>query len=126
MFAVVSRDLEDAGVASRDMVAELREAQRRLEDFAGQVEELAAIEERSRVALDLETSVSTTLDEVLSTTRRREGGAGRAGRGERPTHRLQALAQQALAQMRRVIAELTAGGGGGAADPAGPRRSTST
>jgi signal transduction histidine kinase len=69
MFAVASRDLEAARAASEEMVADLREAQRGLEAYAGQVEELAALEERSRVALELEESVSATLDEVLDATR---------------------------------------------------------
>jgi signal transduction histidine kinase len=106
MFAVVSRDLEDARVASRDMVAELREAQRRLEDYAGQVDELAAIEERSRVARELQISVSTTLGEALAATQAVREARDAPDEASALLERLQALAQQALAQMRRVIAEL--------------------
>jgi signal transduction histidine kinase len=128
MFAVASRELEAARVESEAMVADLREAQRRLEEYAGQVEELAAIEERSRVARELESSVSTTLDEALASARdvRVALGAAGAPRAAGAHHaadtppaaaapreeasalleRLQALTQEALAQMRRVIAEL--------------------
>lgn len=116
MFAVVSRDLEDAGVASRDMVAELREAQRRLGDYAGQVEELAAIEERSRVALELEVSVSTTLAEFSAVTRAARDARGEPDEASALLERLQALAQQALAQMRQIIAELRPPSGETAAD----------
>jgi len=116
MFAVVSRDLEDARVASRDMVAELREAQRRLEDYAGQVEELAAIEERSRVALELKASVSTTLAEVGAVTRSARDARGDPDEASALLERLQALAQQALAQMRRVITELRPPSGEAAVD----------
>jgi signal transduction histidine kinase len=106
MFVVVGRDLEVAGAESRAMVAELREAQRGLEVYAGQVEELAVIEERSRVALDLEASVSATLADVLSTTQAVRDQRDAPAEAGALLERLQALTQQALAQMRRVIAEL--------------------
>ncbi|MEE4276689.1 MAG: histidine kinase [Thermoleophilia bacterium] len=127
MFAVASRDLEAARAASERMVADLREAHASLEAYAGQVEELAAIEERARVAQELEASVSATLDEVLAATRavREASGAAdepsavpdaadaapdlaRAAPDEASAalERLQALTQEALAQMRRIIAEL--------------------
>ena len=88
------------------MVADLQQVRRRLETYAGQVEELAAIEERSRVALGLEASVSATLDEVLDTARAVRDARGEPEEASGLLERLQALAQQALAQMRRVIAEL--------------------
>jgi len=127
MFAVASRDLEAARAASERMVADLRAAQVSLEAYAGQVEELAAIEERARVARELEASVSATLDEVSAATRAvREAGraadTGGAAAGEPSAapdragaaldepgvalERLQGLTQDALAQMRRIIAEL--------------------
>jgi signal transduction histidine kinase len=124
MFVVVGRDLEVAGAESRAMVAELREAQRGLEVYAGQVEELAVIEERSRVAQDLEASVSTTLGEVLATTRTVKGVQDAPAEAGALLERLQALTQQALAQMRRVIAELRppAGAAAEAGSPASPDR----
>jgi signal transduction histidine kinase len=130
MFAVASRDLEAARAASEQMVADLRAAQRGLEAYAGQVEELAALEERGRVARELDASVAATLDEVLVATRAVREAAEAAARtagaraaadeasgarddtGDVPDaasaalERLQTLTQQALAQMRRVIAEL--------------------
>lgn len=106
MFAVVGRELEVAEEASDAMVADLREAQRRLEDYAGQAEELAAIDERSRVARELQGSVSAMLDEVLVVTRSARPTDGDPEASGPPLERLQELTQQALAQMRGIIAEL--------------------
>jgi signal transduction histidine kinase len=88
------------------MVADLREARHKLEAYAGQVEELAAIEERSRVAQALEASVSTTLDDALAAARAAREARGAPQEASALLERLQAFAQEALAQMRRVIAEL--------------------
>lgn len=49
MFAVAARELEAARAESETMVDDLMDAQRRLEAYAGQVEELAAIEDRKSV-----------------------------------------------------------------------------
>lgn len=106
MVAVVGRELEAARAQSAGMVADLEAARRRLQDYAGQVDELAAIEERSRLARELQASVSGTLESVLDA-----GAATRASLDDpdgaaRQLERLQALTQQALTQMRRIIGEL--------------------
>ena len=69
MFAVTGRDLEGARAGSERMVTDLREARDKLEVYAGQVEELAAIDERARVARELEASVSRTIGEALAAAR---------------------------------------------------------
>jgi len=112
MFAVVGRELVVAEEASDAMVADLREAQRLLEDYAGQAEELAAIDERSRVARELQGSVSATVAEVLAATRAGRAAGAASGEAAAQLERVQALARDALAQMRAVIAELR--------PPAGP------
>ena len=106
MFAVAGRELEDARAQSAAMVADLRAAQGQLQVYAGQVDELAAIEERSRLARELQASVSGTLASALQA-----GAAARASLDDPDVaasqlERLQALAQEALAQMRRIIGEL--------------------
>jgi signal transduction histidine kinase len=106
MFAVASQDLEAARVASEDMLADLREAQGRLEAYAYQVEELAAIEERSRVAEELQATVAATLDDALAVTRAAGEVRETPAEASALIERLQALTQQALAQMRAIIAEL--------------------
>jgi signal transduction histidine kinase len=106
MYVVVGRDLEAARAASQRMVADLRAAQRRLELYAGQAEELAAIEARSRVARELDESVSRTLSDVLTVARSAQPMLDRADEAGPMIERLQTLTQEALAQMRGIIAEL--------------------
>jgi signal transduction histidine kinase len=105
-FVVVNRELEADRAASELMVADLEAARRQLQEYADQVDELAAIEERSRLARELQESVSRTLGRALDA-----GAAAREALGDPRAaaphlERLQALAQEALAQMRRIIAEL--------------------
>jgi len=116
MFAIVSRALEDARFESQGMVAELSEVHGRLEAYAGQVEELAAIDERTRVAGRLDASVATMLAEAVAVARRARGAGGEPQAVRPLLERLQELAQQALAQMRGVIAELRPPSGEAAAD----------
>jgi signal transduction histidine kinase len=106
MYAVVSADLVAAGDASKEMVAELRETQRGLEAYAGQAEELAAIDARSRVARELQGSVSATVADVLAAARAAREARGVPADAAAQLARTQELAQRALAQMRAIIAEL--------------------
>ena len=112
MFAVVGQELELARATSARMVTDLEAARERLQDYAGQIDELAAIEQRGRLAGELQASVSTTLGEALTASAaaraRLADATGGAGAGDAAEHleRLEALTQQALAQMRRIIAEL--------------------
>lgn len=123
MFAVTGRDLEAARARSERMVADLREARANLEAYAGQVGELAAIEERARVAAELEASVSRTIDKALAAARAARAAAAAPGVGmpgeaaaapgvgappetSVALERLQGLTQEALAQMRHIVAEL--------------------
>jgi signal transduction histidine kinase len=106
MFAVAARELEAARATSARMVADLEAARQQLQDYAGQVDELAAIEERSWLARELEESVSGELTAALAA-----GAEARERLDDPPAaaaqlERLQALAQEALAQMRRIITEL--------------------
>ena len=105
-YVVVNRELDEERAASERMVADLQAAQQRLQDYAGQADELAAIEQRTRVARKLEESVTGTLASVL------EVGAAAREQLDEPEEiapqlaRLQELTKQALAQMRRIITEL--------------------
>ncbi len=105
-YVVVTRELDDERAASERMVADLQAAQERLRAYAGQADELAALEQRTRVAGELEQSVARTLASAL------EAGAAARELLDEPDRaaplleRLQALTKEALAQMRRVITEL--------------------
>ena len=105
-FVVVNRELDAERAESQRIVGELRAAQERLRVHATQADELAAIEQRARVARELEESVTGTLARVL------EAGAAARAHLDEPAEaqvrleRLQELTKLALAQMRRVITEL--------------------
>ena len=88
------------------MVADLQVAQEQLQVYAGQVDELAAIEERARLARELEASVSGTLASVLAASASTRESLDDPDSAGPQLERLQALTQQALAQMREIIDEL--------------------
>ena len=106
MFAVAGGELEAARAQSAAMVADLRVAQEQLQVYAGQVDELAAIEQRSRLARELQASVSGTLAGALEASAATRASLDDPDAATSQLERLQALTQQALAQMRRIIAEL--------------------
>lgn len=106
-YAVVTEELELSRRESERMVADVRSAQRQLELNAGQVEELAAIEERARVAQHLEESVSETLTELVRVNASvREQLLSNPDVASRQLGVVRDLAQDALSQMRCVIEEL--------------------
>jgi signal transduction histidine kinase len=105
-YAVVSRELEAARAGSERMVADLQAAQEQLHVYTGQVDELAAIEERSRLARELRDSVSGTLANVLAASAATRQSLDDPESAAEQLERLQALTQQALAQMREIISEL--------------------
>ena len=88
------------------MVADLQAAQEQLQVYADQVDELAAIEERSRLARELQSSVSGTLAIALEASAAARASLHDPDRRRSQLERLQAMTQQALAQMRRIIGEL--------------------
>ena len=105
-YPVESRDLQAAQAGSERMVADLQAAQQQLRDSMAQVDELAAVEQRSRLARELQESVSETLASVLSVSASARELLNDPDAAALKLERLQALTQQALAQMRRIIAEL--------------------
>jgi signal transduction histidine kinase len=106
MYVVVIRELDAERAASEGMVTDLRAAQERLQAYAGQADELAAIEQRTRVAAELEESVTRTLTDVLASSAAAQDRLDEPGGAGPELERLQELTKEALAQMRRVITEL--------------------
>ncbi len=106
-LVVVNQEIERARTESEVMLKELEATHAQLEAYASQVEELAAVEERSRLARELHDSVSQTMFGIALTARsiqlllEREPAQARA-----QLEQLQALTQNALVQMRGLIAEL--------------------
>ena len=116
-YVVVAREIEAARRQSQVMLEELETTHARLQEFAAQAGELAAVDERDRVARDLNESVARTVTGILEAARRGTDGARPAPRGAADAGAqaeaaapmltaLQAETQQALAEMRGLIAEL--------------------
>jgi signal transduction histidine kinase len=106
-YSVFSREVAAAQAGRQTMLLELQETHRQLERYAGQVEELASIQERNRLAREIHDSVSQTLFSITLNTR-----AVQLMLEKDPTRvraqleQLQGLVQSALAEMRSLIAEL--------------------
>jgi len=101
------REAELARQESQTLLAELQQAHRELQVYAAQVEELAAVEERNRLARELHDSVTQTIFSMTLTAE-----AARILLERDPTRvasqldRLLELAQSALAEMRSLISHL--------------------
>jgi signal transduction histidine kinase len=105
-YVVAEREMAAEEAASERMVTDLRAVQERLRAYAGQADELAAIEQRSQVAAELRASVSATLTRTLqASVEAREALGGPDGAAPQLA-RLQDLTAEALAKMRAIIAEL--------------------
>lgn len=106
-YAAADQEVQATHSAGVALIAELEEGQRRLQDYLSRVEDLAAVEERNRLSRELHDSVSQTMFSILLTTRSAQLLAERdpARLGPQLTE-LHRLTQDALAQMRSLIAEL--------------------
>lgn len=105
-IVAANEDIQSARVRSETLVKELQETHRQLQLHAGQVEEIAAMEERSRLARELHDSVSQYIFAITLNTRAAQVLIQREPDKVRPLlEQLQTLAQNALAQMRQLIAQ---------------------
>ncbi len=106
-LAVASQQIEAARAESRQMVEELQETHLALKEYVAQVEELAVIEERNRLARELHDSVSQAMFGIQLATR-----SAQILREKDPEavavqiEQLQVLTRDALARMRDFISEL--------------------
>ncbi len=118
-YVVVNQELEAASRASQALLAELQEANRRLRAYAEQVQQLSAIQERNRLARELHDSVSQIMFGITLHTHAARILLERDPDRLRPElEQLRALAQNALAQMRGLIAQLRPQEDESAAQPA--------
>lgn len=110
LFTALSYLAKQAGEAqarSEALLADLQVANRKLRDYAAQVEELAAASERNRLARELHDSVTQIIFGLTLSAQ-----AARILIDRNPTRaaaeldHLQVLAQSALAEMRALIQEL--------------------
>jgi signal transduction histidine kinase len=106
-FVVVNQEIEIARAKSEVMLKELQATHVRLKAYADQVDELAAMEERNRLARELHDSVSQTMFSIILNARTTQILLERNPAQVKPQlEQLQSLTQNALAQMRNLIAEL--------------------
>lgn len=106
-YIIAANEIETARVRSQAILKELQDKNQRLKEYAGQVEELTALEERNRLARELHDSVSQTLfgiiliiDSALILLKEAPERAGPK------LNKLQRLTLSALTEMRSLIAHL--------------------
>ncbi len=106
-YIVVNEELEKARAESQALIGELQERHKQLQVYAGQVEELAALEERERLARALHDSVSQTIFSIILNTRSAQILLERdPARVRSQLEQLRMLTQNALVEMRGLIAKL--------------------
>jgi signal transduction histidine kinase len=107
VYVIANREQEQAQLHSQAILNELQEKHRQLELHASQVEQIAAIEERNRLARELHDSVSQTMFSIILNNRATQILMEREPDRLRPQlEQLQKLTQDALAEMRSLIAQL--------------------
>ncbi len=106
-YLVATQAAEDAKTRSQDLLSELTEKNRQLRLYSGQVEESAALEERSRLASMLHDSVSQTMFSISLTARAAETLLEKdPPRARAEIARLQTMTSGALGQLRSLISEM--------------------
>lgn len=106
-YIIAANEIETARLRSQVILKELQEKNQRLREYTGQVEELTALEERNRLARELHDSVSQSLFGIIliidsaQILLKREPERARS-----KIEKLEGLTQNALAEMRSLIAHL--------------------
>ncbi len=107
VLSSVTLRAEEAQRESQALNEELRQANQKLQDYARQVEQLAATEERNRLARDLHDSVSQTVFSINLTAQAARILLERdPGKAAAKLEHLQSLTENALAEMRALIQHL--------------------
>lgn len=107
VYVTANKAQELARAQNQQIMDELQKHHQRLELQASQVEQIAAIEERNRLARELHDSVSQTLFSLILNTRATQILLEQdSSRVRTQLLQLQALTQNALAEMRSLIAQL--------------------
>jgi signal transduction histidine kinase len=92
---------------SQQLLTDLRSAHAKLQEYAAQAEELAAVRERNRLARELHDSVSQAIFSITLTSQSAQLLLEREpGRVPKVLDRLMELTSSALSQLRSIIAEL--------------------
>lgn len=106
-YLLVSRENEIARRQSQALLGKLQESNQRLQAYANQVEDLAALQERNRLARELHDTVSQLVFSISLTTRSAQMllKSDPASLKEQ-LERLQSMTGEALAQLRSLISRL--------------------
>jgi signal transduction histidine kinase len=108
-YVLVNQETEAAKMNSQNLLTELSRTNRQLKQYAGQVEALAAFQERNRLAGTLHDSVSQTLFSISLTARAVASLIEKdPTRARAEIDRLQTLTAGALSQLRSLITEMRA------------------
>ncbi len=103
-FVAITQEIETGQRNQQALVDKLQQANRQLTSYAGQVEELSAIQERNRLARELHDSVSQTMFSISLHSRAARILLERdPGRIKPLLEKLQSLTQDALKEMRSLI-----------------------
>jgi signal transduction histidine kinase len=107
VFMVVNQETEAARARSQMMLVGLQETHRELQGYAGQVEELASLQERSRLARELHDTVSQLVFSITLTSRSTQLLLQQdSTRVREQLERLRDLCAGALAQLRSLISQM--------------------
>jgi signal transduction histidine kinase len=106
-YVTESQAIESGLAKNQALLAELQSVNRRLTEYAGQVEQLSAIQERNRLARELHDSVSQNIFGISMHTRAARILLERDADELRPQLvQLRVLTQEALEEMRGLIKHL--------------------
>jgi signal transduction histidine kinase len=106
-YLIINREIEAAKTRNQGLLNELNETHQQLKRYAGQVEELAAVQERNRLARTFHDSVSQKIFSIsLTASSARSLVEKDPARARAEINRLQALTAEALRQLRSLITEM--------------------
>ena len=106
-FIIINQEIEAARTKGQALVSELQDTHQQLERYASQVEELAGVQERIRLARELHDSVSQLIFSINLTTRSAQLLLKKdPSRLPEQLKRLQEMTTGALSQLRSLITQL--------------------
>jgi signal transduction histidine kinase len=106
-YIIVNHEIEVARTKSQALLDELQITNRQLQSYADQVEELAATQERNRLARELHDTVNQLIFTISLTTRSAQLLLDKdPHRAAEELHNLQVMAGNALSQLRSLITQL--------------------
>ncbi len=107
MYVLANREEEQNNLEGVTILSELQEKNAQLQTYTTQVEQIAMIEERNRLARELHDSVSQTMFSIVLNARAAEIlEEQHPERLQIQLEQLQRLSQEALAEMRSLISQL--------------------